>query len=270
MKKGIDTDGFRNYLYEEELSQNTVDSYMTGLRQFSAVYDEMSKANLISYKQSLIAKGFKPATINLRITGLLAYCKYKEIPMKVKSVKEPKKTHVENVITAEQVERLLGGLKADGNMLWYYNILLLSKTGMRISEALRVTKKDVLSGSVTMHTKAHMRTIYFPKTLIEEIRGYLDGFDADARVMQNSHGKPLYKESVRTMLAKFSEKYEIPREVMHPHAFRHFFAIEFLKRNNNIALLADVLGHSNLKMTQLYLRQSQEQQQDAVDKAVDW
>lgn len=269
-KTTIDVEGFRNYLYEEELSQNTINCYMLSLRQFYERYDEMTKANMIGFKQSLIAKGFKPSTVNLRITGCLAYCKYKEIPMKVKSIKEPKKTHVENVITAEQVEKLLDGLKADGNMLWYYNILLLAKTGMRISEALRVTKKDVLSGNVTMHTKAHMRTIYFPKTLIEEMRVYLDGFDADTRVMQNSRGKPLYKESVGAMLAKFSEKYEIPREVMHPHSFRHFFAIEFLKRNNNIALLADILGHSDVKMTQLYLRQSQEQQQDAVDKAVNW
>ena len=64
--------------------------------------------------------------------------------------------------------------------------------------------------------------------------------------------------------------YGIPLEVMHPHSFRHFFAIEFLKRNNNISLLADILGHSNVNMTQIYLRQSQTQQKDAVDEAVNW
>lgn len=57
---------------------------------------------------------------------------------------------------------------------------------------------------------------------------------------------------------------------MHPHSFRHFFAMEFLKRNGNIALLADLLGHGSVNVTQLYLRQSQEQQRQAIDKAVDW
>ena len=57
---------------------------------------------------------------------------------------------------------------------------------------------------------------------------------------------------------------------MHPHAFRHFFAMEFIKRKNDISLLADLLGHGDVKVTQIYLRQSQEQQRAAVDEAVDW
>ena len=243
---------------------------MRSLRQFSDQYDEMTKANMIGFKQGLIAKGLKPKTINNRIIGCLAYCKYKEIPMRVKSIKEPKMTYVENVITAEQVEKLLDCLKADGIENWRVNVLLLSKTGMRISEALRVTKKDLLSGSVTMHTKAHMRTIYFPKSLVDDIRGYLDGLQDDDCVMRTKWGKPMTSRGASEGLWRFAKRYGIPKEVMHPHSFRHFFAIEFLKRNNNIALLADVLGHGDVKMTQLYLRQSQEQQQDAVDKAVDW
>lgn len=266
----IDIEGFRNYLYEEELSENTVDCYMTGLKQFCAIYKEMTKPNLIAFKQSLIQKGFKPATVNLRVTGLLAYCKYKEIPMKLKHIKAPKKTHVENVITANQVETLLHNLERDGNEHWRVTVLLLAKTGMRISEALRVTKKDVLSGSVTMHTKAHMRTIYFPKSLVDDIRGFLGGLQDNDTVIQSMGGGSMTSRGVSEGLRRFSRIYGIPKEVMHPHSFRHFFAIEFLKRKNDIALLADILGHSDVKMTQLYLRQSQEQQKDAVDKAVDW
>lgn len=266
----IDIKGFRNYLYEEELSQNTMDSYLFSLKQFCACYDEVTKVNLIAFKQGLLGKGFKPSTVNLRITGVLAYCKYKGIPMKLKHVKEPRKTHIENVITAEQVEMLLRRLETDGNEKWRVNVLLLAKTGMRISEALRVTKKDVLSGKVTMHTKAHMRTIYFPRSLIEDIRDHLDKLADDELVMQTVYGTPITSKGISEGLQRYARLYGIPKEVMHPHSFRHFFAIEFLKRKNNIALLADILGHSDVKMTQLYLRQSQEQQQDAVDKAVDW
>lgn len=266
----IDLEGFRNYLYEEELSPNTIQCYMTGVKQFAEQYADITKPALIAFKQNLIGKGAKPKTVNNRITALLQYCKFKNIPMRVKQVKEQRKTHIDNVITDDQVEHLMNSLKADGNIVWYYNILLLEKTGMRISEARKIKKKDILSGSVTIPTKAHMRTIYFPKSLVDEMREYLSGLDDDALVLRSLCGKGLSKEAVNGRLKVFAEKYSIPREVMHAHSFRHFFAIEFLKRKNNIALLADILGHSSVNVTQIYLRQSQEQQKNAVDEAVNW
>ena len=74
----------------------------------------------------------------------------------------------------------------------------------------------------------------------------------------------------RNGLKALAGKYSIAPAVMHPHSFRHFFAIEFLKRKNDISLLADLLGHSSLDMTRIYLRQTRETQHDAVDKTVDW
>jgi integrase len=141
---------------------------------------------------------------------------------------------------------------------------------MRISEARKITKKDVLSGSVTIPTKAHMRTIYFPKSLVDEMRDYLAELDDNTLVLRTLRGNGVSKEAVNSRLKIFADKYNIPKEVMHAHAFRHFFAIEFLKRKNNIALLADILGHSNVNVTQIYLRQSQEQQKEAIDEAVNW
>lgn len=265
----IDVEGFKNYLYEEELSPNTIEGYVQGITQYSRMYGDISKQNIIAFKKSLMER-CKPKTVNLRITSVLRYCKYKEIPMTCKHIKEPNKTYIENVITTEQYERLMNGLKAENNMRWYYNILLFAKTGMRISEALRVTKKDIISGSITMHSKAHMRTIYFPQSLIDELRPYLENLKENEIVIKNKWGKPITSRGVAEQLHRFGKVFDIPQEVMHPHAFRHFFAIEFLKRNNNIALLADLLGHGSVNVTQIYLRQSQEQQRKAIDDAVNW
>lgn len=275
----IDIVGFEQYLYEEEMSQNTVKSYLHAVQQFAQHHAEISKGDLIAFKQEQLAK-HKPATVNLRISALLAYCRYAKIPMKLKTVRLPKRTSIENVITSEQLETLLRGLARDNDRCWYVNILLLSKTGMRISEALRVTKRDILAGSVTMHTKDHMRTIYFPRSLIDAISGDIAPLALGDAVMRCCHGRRTVQtkqtvpisssQTVRNGMKQLALRYGIPEAVMHPHSFRHFFAIEFLKRRNDIALLADLLGHSSVNMTQIYLRQSQEQQQDAVDDAVDW
>lgn len=265
----IDLDGFENYLYEEELAKNTIDVYLLGAKQYSKLYDDISKKNIIEWKKMLSEK-CKPQTVNLRITAIMKYCKYKDIPMKVKHIKEQRKTHIDNVITAEQFERLITGLKTDGNMRGYYHVMLLAKTGMRVSEAVRVTKKDVLNEKVTMQAKAHMRTIYFPKSLRDDIAPLLDNMNDDDIVIQNRFGQPMTTRGIAENLIRYAKRYDIPQKNMHPHAFRHFFAIEFLKRNNNIALLADLLGHGSVNVTQIYLRQSQEEQKRAIDEAVNW
>lgn len=265
----IDIEGFRAYLCEEELAPNTVKSYTYAVQLYAEKHDEITKSGLIAYKQEQLAK-HKPATVNLRIAAMLAYCRFAKIPMRLKSVKLPLRTNIDNVITPEQLDTLLRGLALDHNRCWIVNIRLLTKTGMRISEAMRVTKRDILSGSVTMHTKDHMRTILFPSALIDEICGDIASLSATDLVFRGCDGYPVTPGGVCGSLRWYAEKYGIPKAVMHPHSFRHFFAIEFLKRRNDIALLADLLGHSSLDMARIYLRQSQQQQREAIDSAVDW
>ena len=72
------------------------------------------------------------------------------------------------------------------------------------------------------------------------------------------------------MMQKHALKYGIPKEKMHPHAFRHMFAVEFLKRNNDISLLADIMGHSGVNTTMIYTRRSGEEQKRDFDETVNW
>ena len=81
----IDIDGFRNYLYEEELSQNTIATYIKGLEMYAERYNEITKPNLIEFKRYLL-ENFKSQTVNLRITALTNYCKYKRLPERIKPV----------------------------------------------------------------------------------------------------------------------------------------------------------------------------------------
>lgn len=268
MRTTIDIKGFEKYLREEELADNTIEVYMRGVMQYAELYKDITKENLIEFKQRMIEK-YSPKTVNLRITAVLRYCDYKEIHMKLKAVKEPKQMFIENVITVQQYNKLMKNLKND-NIRWYYNILLIAKTGMRISEAMKIRKKDIISGRVDIYTKAHMRTVFFPKTLRDEMSEYLKDFQDDEIIFVSRFKKPLTSRGFDAILKMCASKYNIPKGTMHAHTFRHFFAIEFLKRNNNISLLADLLGHNDLKVTQIYLRQSQEQQRQAIDEAVDW
>ncbi len=208
--------------------------------------------------------------MNLRLAALEKYCKYLSLEIKVKRMKIQKVVSVENVITAQQYDCLIKMLERDHQINMLIIIKLLAKTGGRISEVLRYQKKDLLKGYVDMRTKGKIRRIYFPENLVSEILPAVKDYSDNDFLCRNRFGKPITSRGVSENLARYAEIYGIPREVMHPHSFRHFFAIEFLKRNHNISLLADLLGHSGVNTTMIYLRMSQEQQKAEIDEAVNW
>ena len=260
---------FENYMIEEELSANTRSSYMHAMRDFFSQYKEINRTNVIEWKNRLMEQ-LKPKSVNLRISAIEKYCKFKGITIPIKRVKVQKMGHVENVITAEQYEKLIEGLESDGLTRWIVIVKLMAKTGARISEVLRFTKHDLETGHVDMPTKGKVRRIYFPKNLVQEIYPYISDMEDNDVLCTNRFGGPITARGVSQGLKTYSKKYGIPRENAHPHAFRHFFAIEFLKRNNNISLLADLLGHSGVNTTMIYLRMDQKQQKEAIDNAVNW
>lgn len=260
---------FEDYMLEEELAKNTRESYLYTMKEFFYRYDELNKKNVIAWKNELQTR-LKPDTVNLRLSAIEKYCKFKGVEIPVKRVKKQQSNRVENVITPEQYERLVQGLEADGNTRWVVIIKIMAKTGARISEALRFTKKDLETGHVDLYTKGKVRRVYFPKSLADELTPYTADLNDNDVLCTNRKGEPLTSKGVYSQLRKLAERYGIPEENAHPHSFRHFFAIEFLKRNPNISLLADLLGHSSVNATMIYLRMSQTQQREAIDDAVNW
>ena len=65
-------------------------------------------------------------------------------------------------------------------------------------------------------------------------------------------------------------RYGVNPNVVYPHSFRHLFAKNFIKRNPDIALLADLMGHESIETTRIYLRRTEAEQREAVDEAIDW
>lgn len=100
---------FEAWLIEEELSENTRKSYLYSIKTFFEFADEVTKTNLIKWKNKLM-QTHSPKTVNLRLAGMRAYCDYKGIPFTVKQIKLQKSTSVENVITIEQYNKLIEGL----------------------------------------------------------------------------------------------------------------------------------------------------------------
>lgn len=264
-------ESFREHLEDKELSDNTVRAYITAMEQFFSSFVEISKKNGLDWKRELQEKGLKAKSINIKLNAFNSFCgMVHDDGSKVKTMRVHQATAVSNVISEQDYKKLLDGLKNDGNMRWYYNIKLLASTGARVSEYVRLKKTDFSRGYAEMWTKGKIRRIYIPKSFLNEADGYYSSFEPDDFLAVGRDGGQITTRGVSQMLMTFAARYGIDKKVMHPHSFRHMFAIQFLRRNNNLSLLADVLGHSSVSTTAIYTRMTKEQQQDAVNKTINW
>jgi site-specific recombinase XerD len=121
-----------------------------------------------------------------------------------------------------------------------------------------------------MPTKGKVRRIYIPARLKEECANVWGELEDRDFLILNKQGNKMTSRGFASMMKKHASMYGLPLEKMHPHAFRHMFAIEFLKRNNNISLLADIMGHSGVNTTMIYTRQSEQEQRQEFNKAINW
>lgn len=267
-----DAEGFKIFLQEEELAPGTVRNYLYAVGEYFRSYPELTKQNVIAWKSDLM-RMLSANTVNARLNAIKRYAAYRNILIPVKSVKIQRVFSIESVITDDQYFHLMDSLKADNNMQWYYNILILAKTGTRISEAVRLKKTDAMRGYAIISSKGKVRKITFPRLLKKEIDGYLQKLDNQEYLLQSNQSRgcrPISRRTFCYALTRFAEKYNIPKEVMHPHSFRHHFAIKLLEKTKDISLVADLLGHSNISTTMIYTRRSGDQQQKILDDAVDW
>ena len=260
---------FREWLIENERSENTVDNYMQSVKQFFELFPEVTKKNMIEYKQRKLDE-HSPKTAANRCIGMNQYCDFIGKPeCKVKSIKIHKQNTVENVPTLEEYLYILKCLENDKDWKTYWVIKFLAKTGARASEFIRFEHSHLKSGEVTLWTKGKIRKILIPKELIEESRGYFSSLQDNKWMFPNRYGKQMTTRGLDSIIKK-CEKYGIRREILHAHAFRHLYAIQFLKHNKNIALLADLMGHESVDTTAIYLRLSAEEQKKQFNSAMNW
>lgn len=266
------TNEFRQYLLRQNLSENTIKSYLFSIEHFFTQYEEMTKKNLLAYKGMLI-EHYKAKTVNLRIQGINKYLEFlKKDKDKLKFVKIQQKTFLENVISNADYTFFKNQLKKDKNYDWYFVVRFLGATGARVSELVQIKAEHVKLGYIDLYTKGgKIRRIYIAKHLQNEALIWLENKRKETGyIFCNKQGERLTTRGVAHQLKELAVKYKMNPAVIYPHSFRHRFAKNFLEKCNDIALLADLMGHESIETTRIYLRRTSEEQQEIVDKVITW
>ncbi|MBQ6263995.1 MAG: tyrosine-type recombinase/integrase [Clostridia bacterium] len=263
---------YEKHLKKENLSQNTIDSYLWTADYYLTHYDNISKENLLAYKGYLMEL-FKPKTVNLRIQAINKYLEFLgKDKLKLKAVKVQQKNFLENVISNADYNFLKKQLKKDGNMEWYFVVWYLAATGARVSELIQIKIEHINLGYFDLYTKGgKLRRLYIPKKLKNETLEWLNSNGrSSGYLFLNRYGERISTRGISQQLKNFAVKYGIDSKVVYPHSFRHRYAKNFLEKYNDIALLADLMGHESIETTRIYLRRTASEQQAIVDKIVTW
>ena len=263
---------FEKHLRGSNLSENTISSYLFAVRQYQEQYVEVTLKNLKAYKIWLI-ESYKPKTVNLRLRAINCYLESigKE-KWKQPFVRVQQKAFLENVISEADYEYFKTCLKNEDEMFWYFVIRFLAATGARVSELIQIKVEHIKLGHLDLYSKGgKLRRIYIPKALQNEALSWLASKQQESGfIFLNKYGERITTRGISGQLKKLAIKYNINPAVVYPHSFRHRFAKSFLERCNDIAFLADLMGHESIETTRIYLRKTSTEQREIVDNVVLW
>lgn len=263
---------FNEYLRKENLSEHTISVYVWTVDYFCKNYDSATKENLLAYKGYLM-EYFKPKTVNLRIQAMNKYLEYlNQDSFRLNAVKIQQKSFLENVVSNADYQFLKKKLKADGNMQWYFVVWYLAATGARVSELIKIKVEHVNLGYFDLYSKGgKLRRLYIPKKLREETQKWLQETERQSGYLfLNKYGNRITARGISQQLKNYADKYGLDQAVIYPHSFRHLYAKNFLEKYNDIAMLADLMGHESIETTRIYLRKTATEQRELIDKIVTW
>ncbi len=263
---------FEDYLRKGNLSDHTISVYLWTVEYYNNNYDGLTKENLLAYKGYLI-EYFKPKTVNLRIQAINKYLEYKGLEkLRLSAVKIQQKSFLENVVSNADYNYLKKQLKKDGNLMWYFVVWYLAATGARVSELIKIKVEHVNLGYFDLYSKGgKLRRLYIPKKLRVETQKWLVSEQKESGYLfLNKYGNRITPRGISQQLKNYADKYGLDKKVIYPHSFRHLFAKNFLEKYNDIALLADLMGHESIETTRIYLRKTASEQQELIDRIVTW
>ncbi len=248
---------FKNYLIEEEKSENTIEKYIRDITFFMAWLcgQKVTKILALEYKKELCVK-YAPASVNAAISSLnnfFAFMEWHDIRIKALKIQKQIFSSKDKELTKAEYERLLNAAKSKNNERLYYLMQTICSTGIRVSELRYITTSAVHSGQAVINCKGKMRIVILPKELCKMLKGYIrDNNIKNGSVFVSRTGKPLNRSYIWKMLKALCKNAGVSKDKVFPHNFRHLFARTYYSLQKDIVRLADILGHSSVNTTRIY------------------
>ena len=250
--------GFREHLILEERSMATIQKYIRDVKAFMAYAQNsaITKETVIAYKKYL-QENYAVRSVNSMLASINSFFSFFGWnDLKVKSLKLQQQVFCpeEKELTKGEYTRLCKAAQRRHNERLNLILQTICGTGIRVSELQFITVEAARCGEAVVSCKAKTRTVFLVKVLRQKLLRYAAEQNIQSgMIFVTRTGKPISRTNIwREMKALCVEADVNPQKVF-PHNLRHLFARVFYGIEKDIAKLADILGHSSINTTRIYI-----------------
>ena len=249
---------FKEHLVLEERSENTTQKYMRDIKAFIAFLSDatLTKETVIEYKKYL-QKNYAVRSVNSMLASINSLFDFLGwVDLKVKSIKLQQQIYCpeEKELTRAEYERLCRTAKRNHNKRLNLILQTICGTGIRVSELQFITVEAVINGEAVVSLKGKTRSVFIVKQLKQKLLCYAaeQGIKSGC-IFVTRKGKPISRTNIWRDMKTLCEEANVNPNKVFPHNLRHLFARVFYGIEKDIAKLADILGHSSINTTRIYI-----------------
>ena len=250
---------FERKLREEEYGAATVEKYMRELRFFQEWISgrAVSKETAGQFKVYLQNESFAPATVNAKLSALNVFFRFAgwdECRLKFLRIQRQLFRNRSKELRRDEYERLLKAARGKRKEKLALLMETICGTGIRVSEVSYITVEAVVRGSTEVNLKGKVRVIFFPEKLCRKLKKYAkEQGIVSGQIFLTGNGNGISRRQIWREMKDLCRSAGVEEGKVFPHNLRHLFATAFYKISGDIVKLADMLGHSSIETTRIYL-----------------
>ena len=265
-------DQFEDYLRHDEREESTIEAYLRSLTRFSEWADgrAVTKELAMEWKAALSESGYRPISVNAMLAAVNKFftcmgredCKVKYLKLQRQMFRKSEKD-----LSKEEYQRLVQAAHEKGDLRMELILETICATGIRVGELKYITVEAVRAGVAEIALKGKIRTILLPHRLCRKLQKYAKQQKiASGKIFLTQDGLPVSRQSIWTRMKALCEAAGVERSKVFPHNLRSLFARSFYGSCHDVVRLADVLGHSSIETTRIYLMSTGKEYLRQLDK----
>ena len=250
---------FKRQLGREERELGTIEKYMREVKKFALWQGsrKVTKETVSEWKEQLRQSGYKPETVNGKLSAVnkfLSCMGWGECCVKYLKIQRRLFRSTGRELTKDEYTRLVETAQSLGKTRLALLIETICATGIRVSEVKYITAEALRAGRADISLKGKIRTVLLPGKLCRKLQKYAKKQKiTSGEVFLTRSGKGVSRRQIWAEMKALCKQARVAPSKVFPHNLRHLFARTFYRVSRDVAKLADVLGHSSIETTRIYL-----------------